>query len=248
MSLPFLLRWADRRAERSRWQKDRKQKKKIPEKSARISLRDLWEVDDVRDGILHLTRGRYRIILRLTPVNFDLLSEGEQHAVESALMAACQGIDFPVQFLCTAEAVDTRAAIAELYGNTVKDASSVRRSYAEVLLSYLDTLMSQRSVLVRRSYAVVGCDGEPYEKARGILEHRAAMLASSLSRAKVMAVVLSSEEIVDLLHHLLNRNKAVRPSDLVNEGALDLCVSGKGVLVSVPAKNERSNAEAAIAG
>ncbi|MQL53610.1 hypothetical protein GFC01_15330 [Desulfofundulus thermobenzoicus] len=166
--------------------------------------------------------------------------------VENALMAACQGMDFPVQFLCTTEVVDTRVAIAELYSHIVKETSDVRRSYAEVLLSYLDTLMSQRSVLVRRSYVVVGCDGEPYEKARGILEHRAASLTGAMSRSKVTAVALSSDEIVDLLHHLLNRNSAVRPSDLVNAGALDLCVSGKGVLVGVQEGGKTGSAAGAV--
>ncbi|MDK2888057.1 MAG: hypothetical protein PWP72_935 [Thermoanaerobacter sp.] len=199
--------------------------------------------------MVHLTRGRYRMILRLTPVNFDLLSEGEQHVIENALMAACQGLDFPVQFLCTAEAVDTRAAMAELYSSAARETSAVRRNYADVLLSYLDTLMSQRSVLVRRSYAVIGCDGQPAEKARGILEHRAAVLAGALSRAKVTAVVLSSDEIVDLLHHLLNRNRAVRPSDLVGAGALDLCVSGKGVVTgAVRAEAEEGNSNPAPGG
>ncbi|RKO65689.1 hypothetical protein [Desulfofundulus salinus] len=219
-------------------------------KKAGPSLRDLWEIKDVRDGVVYLTRNRYRIILRLTPVNFDLLSEGEQHVIENALMAVCQGLDFPVQFLCTAETVDTRAAIAELYSHAAGETSAVRQNYAEVLLSYLDTLMSQRSVLVRRSYAVVGCDGQPYEKARGILEHRAAALAGALSRAKVAAVVLSSDEIVDLLHHLLNRNKVVRPSDLVGAGALDLCVSGKGVITGVQTEKAKANlaSEGVLAG
>ncbi|WP_157833553.1 hypothetical protein [Desulfotruncus alcoholivorax] len=172
------------------------------------------------------------MILRLAPVNFDLLSEGEQQVIENALMATCQGIDFPVQFLCTTEGIDTRTPQAELYNSIARETSGVRRAYADVLLSYLETLMSQRAILVKRSYAIVGCEGMPYAKARGVLEHRAAVLAGSLSRAKVTATALSSEEIVDLLHHMLNRGGYAHPSDYIEAGVLDLCLTGKGVLAN----------------
>lgn len=253
MSVPFLLRVADRRAEQGRWQKkaEPSRKEQEPPRKKGPSLRDLWEIKDIRDGVLHLTRSRYRMILRLDPVNFDLLSEGEQQVIENALMATCQGIDFPVQFLCTTEGIDTRTPQMELYNSVATETSGVRLAYADVLLSYLDTLMSQRAVLVKRSYAIVGCEGMPYAKARGVLEHRAAVLAGSLSRAKVAATVLSSEQIADLLHHMLNRNSYSRPSDLVSAGALDLCVTGKGVLANIQeeeAGETSGEARAVLAG
>lgn len=253
--MPFLLRVADRRAGQGRWRKkgkpNRDSREQEPPRKKCPSLRDLWEIKDIRDGVLHLTRSRYRMILRLDPVNFDLLSEGEQHVIENALMATCQGIDFPVQFLCTTEGIDTRTPQMELYNSISAETSGVRRAYADVLLSYLETLMSQRAVLVKRSYAIVGCEGMPYAKARGVLEHRAAVLAGSLSRAKVAATVLSSEQIADLLHHMLNRNSYSRPSDLVSAGALDLCVTGKGVLANIQeteAGETSGEARAGLAG
>lgn len=232
--IPTMLKMVDRKAEKSKWgNKADTNKPKTKGKRKELSLRDLWEIEDIRNGIVLLTRNRYRVILRLGTINFDLLSENEQEVVENILMASAQGIDFPVQFLCTTEVIDTRSAIADLYTSVSSEVSEKRLSYANMLLSYLDELMSKRAVLVRHSYAVIGCDGEPWEKARGILEHRASIIANSLSKAKINVSSMTSEEIVDLLHGMLNRKKAIRPSDVINANGIDLFVSGKGVPVGI---------------
>jgi Fe2+ transport system protein B len=170
------------------------------------------------------------MILKLGAINFNLLSHDEQNAVENTLMSVATGLDFPVQFLCATEVIDTRRAINEVYEHAAGEQSRVRLEYAQSLLNYLSDLMSQRSVLIKHTYAVVTCFEErSYNKTIGKLEHRCAQLINGLSRARITALPLTSEEIVDLLFKTMNRRKSVRPSDAVRDGALDYCVSGKGV-------------------
>ncbi len=78
-----------------------------------MDLRTLWEAEDVRQGVLVLSGGRYRMICRVSAVDFWLLSEEEQNAVEDAA-AALMRLTFPVQILVTPQAVDVRTAVDEL--------------------------------------------------------------------------------------------------------------------------------------
>jgi len=61
-----------------------------------------------------------------------------------------------------------------------------------------------------------------FDHAYGELQARLANLADALAGAKVRVEPLSSEAVVDLLSHLLNRGRAWRPSEAVEAGALGL--------------------------
>ncbi len=233
--LPLFLRWTDARQAQGRWRRKKGSGGPAPGKTKARgqNLFTLWEVEDVREGLIRLTRNRWRMVLRLSPVNFDLLDEDGQLLVENALMSALMALDRPLQFVCTAEAADTRQAMADLVLAAQNERNLVRARYAGVLLSFLDELMTRRKVTVKRSYCILGCEADDAKKARGILEHRAALLSSALTRARVVAAPLSTGELVDFLHHFTNRGKPFRPSDMAEAGALDLVVSGRGVRIGV---------------
>ncbi|ACX51876.1 hypothetical protein Adeg_0730 [Ammonifex degensii KC4] len=248
-SLPLLTRWAEARQARSRWDRKRKgapaPSGKTAAKAKAPDIFNLWEVEDVRDGLVRLTRNRWRMVLKLSPVNFSLLDEDGQLVVENALMSALMALDHPVEFVCTTEVVDTRRAVADLAAAKSRETDPVRARYASVLLSFLDELMTRRSALVKRSYCVLGYEAEDPAKARGVLEHRAALLSSALSRARVVATPLDTSELVDLLHHFMNRGRLPRPSDMAEAGALDLVISGRGVRVGgTPVEKEAGGAGA----
>lgn len=229
VSIPFLTRYAEKKALRGKWRKQDGEKQDKQEKQ-KLNIRNMWEIEDIRNGVIQLKGNRYSAILKLGTINYNLLSGDEQSAVENILMAVATGLDFPVQFLCATEVIDTRRAINEVYEHNVGEQSQVRRTYAQSLLNYLEDLMSQRTVLIKHTYAVVTCLGdESRSKTLGKLEHRCSQLINGLSRARITALPLTSEEIADILFKVMNRRKSVRPSDAVRAGALDYCVSGKGV-------------------
>ncbi|MBO8128956.1 MAG: hypothetical protein H0Z39_07125 [Peptococcaceae bacterium] len=227
-SIPYLSRLVEKRSAR-RWSRSspQKQKEDKEKKQRRDGLQWLWEIEDVRNGVLQLTNNRYRAILRITPINVALMSEEEQTATEDALMACAMGISFPVQFVSATNTVDTRHAVSGIAARATRDPSPIRQAYAEQLCQYLDAIQDTKGVLSREIYVVVTSDQRDPGKAAQELDHRCAVLANSLGRANVVVERLSSEAIVDLLHHQLNRGKRVRPSEVVAAGGLDLCLTGK---------------------
>lgn len=185
-------------------------------------LKDFWEVEDVRRGVLVLSGGRYRAVCRLSAADFWLLSDEEQNAVEDALRAALMQLTFPVQFLVTAEAVDTRSAAEELREAAARLAGTLA-DIARARAEWLAALMRERAATARQAYLVVPYDTQKgFEHAAGELWARVSNLADALAGAKMRLEPLSSEALVDLLSHLLNRGRAWRPSTALEEGVLSL--------------------------
>lgn len=189
---------------------------------ASSGLKDFWEVKDVRRSLLILTGDRYRMVCRITAADYWLLSENEQNNVEDALRGALRQLNYPVQFLVTSEAVDTRAAVEELR----EMAPSLPGTLADMALAranWLTGLMQERAVSARRAYVVLSYNTvKGFDHALEELQARANTLAVALAGAKIRLEPLSSEALVDLLAHLLNRGRAWRPSEAVKAGVLCL--------------------------
>lgn len=195
---------------------------KVKSRKVKESVKDLWEIEDVRRGVLLLSGNRYRLICRMSSADFWLLSEGEQNDVEDAAAAALMQITFPVQVLVTSQAVDTRAAVEELR----QAAGRLPKALQEMALAraeYLEALTQEKTASARQAYLVIPYDTvKGFDHAYGELHARLANLADALAGAKVRVEPLSSEAVVDLLSHLLNRGRAWRPSEAVEAGVMSL--------------------------
>ncbi|MDI6908109.1 MAG: hypothetical protein QMC81_11575 [Thermoanaerobacterales bacterium] len=197
--------------------RDRKNKAKKKQQD----LKDLWDVETIREGIVCLTGGRYRAVLRLTAADFWLLSPEEQDAIEDAAAAALRSLMYPVQVYVTAQSVDLRGAVEELrQANLPPALAELARQRAD----YLEAMAQERSAGARQAYLVLPYDapGVGWEAVRGEILHRVAALAGALSPARVRVEMLTSEAAADLLHHALNRFSAWRPSEAVAAGAMSL--------------------------
>jgi hypothetical protein len=237
LSLPFWPRLAARLQQRRRRPARRSAAASVSSAKDAPSVKEVWGIEDVREGIVRLKDGRRCLVLRLTPVNFDLMSDAEQHRVETALLQACVGLDFPVQFLATTEAVETRDAVAALARSPGPAESPLRQEYARQLAFHLESLAQSRAVLVRQAYAAVWTWQEDEEKALRELHRRADSLAGGLSRAGVSARVLDSAAVLDVLCRVLNRGRKYAPSETVEAGALEMWVRGAALTAGLEGEN-----------
>jgi hypothetical protein len=160
------------------------------------------------------------LICRVAAQDFYLLSEAEQDGVEDALRAALLGLSFPVQVLVTAEALDTRGAVAALRENAPALPPEVAE-HALARADYLEALMEDRAAAARSAYLVVPFDTDKGpEHARAELYARLASLAGALHQARVRLEPLDVNGACDLLAHVLNRGRAWRPSAAGEKGIM----------------------------
>lgn len=215
-SIPLILKYQHRGSSSSRADED------VPvKKHSKADLKDIWEIQDIKQGIISLTGNRYRMVLRVAAADFFLLGEGEQEQVEDALRSVLMGISFPVQFLVTSEALNTRQAVQDVKENLVNLHENVR-NYAQEYALYLEGLTLERTAAVRSAYAVLSFETtRDIDYARAELLARAASLADGLQMARINCEVLDTPALVDLLHHLLNRGRPWRPSEADCAGVME---------------------------
>lgn len=185
------------------------------------NLKSLWEINDIKQGVLVLPNNEYRMIVRLAAVDFFLLGDEEQHNVEDALASLLMGLSFQVQFLVTAEAIDARQAVQDVKSGLPALFKSVQ-PYAQEYARYLEQLTTERKIASRNAYLVVSFVTDMgIDYARAELLARVTSLADGLKTAKINCEVLGTPAIVDFMYHLLNRGKSFRPSEADPAGIMD---------------------------
>jgi hypothetical protein len=189
---------------------------------SKANIKNLWDVVDVRRGVVVLSGNRYCLICRVSAADFWLLSDVEQNQVEDAAAAAMLQITFPIQTLITSQALDTRAVVEELRQSADRLPENLREM-AYLRADYLDALTREKAASARQAYLVI-----PYDTVKGFdhayreLRARLYNLADALAGAKVKIELLSTEAVIDLLAHMLNRGRSWKPSEAVRTGVMSL--------------------------
>ncbi len=165
---------------------------------------------EVTDGVIGLQLGRkhleYRGILKVSSVNFSLLSENDQDAVIEGFKAFLNGLAFPIQILVRNLPYDLSGylrAVEMTKGNMAETA----RDHAQ----FVRQLSARRSLVQREYYIIVPIDyqknsdhAEAIGNALTELELRLDELLQQLERMGLNGKRLSSAEIVTLYHSCFN--------------------------------------------
>ncbi|MCR4426256.1 MAG: hypothetical protein NUW23_08735 [Firmicutes bacterium] len=194
------------------------------------SAQEFMGIEDIQNGILILPGGRYRLILEvLGTLNFYLLTPEEQNTVEDLFRSCLASISFPIQFCVQTRKLDLSAQIEGLKRATRDQESPHLRQYRERFVNHLSTdWMRRRNVLTRRTYVVIPYDGPGgFEEAQQELWRRKELIEATLRRW-LGTRVLSSEDIVEILYVLYNKERAntAKIEDAVEYGYLEPYVRG----------------------
>lgn len=184
-------------------------------------LSDIFKIK-IKENIIK-QGNRYSSIIRLGNIDYNMLSDTEQEAVENILIQTALSIDYPVQFFSTTEFIDTSSVIDEIKEDTAKNWQI--REYKEYLINYLENLMENRSISVVKNYAIISYDGL-YHNAVDELSRKALSFKSSLLRAKISCEILNEADLYNLLYRELNKNSNLKV-DVLKKGVNELYVGKK---------------------
>ena len=200
---------------------DLKEDKEKDEKKTNKQLADILQVK-IKDNMICLGN-RYSTVLRLGNIDYNMLSETEQEAVETILIQTALSVDYPIQFYSTTEFIDTSKVVEEIKSNKPKNENI--RMYQEYLMEYLTNLMENRSISVVKNYAIISYDGD-YENAVDELNRKALSFKNSLLRAKISCDLLEENDLYNLVYRELNKNSSLS-IDSLKEGGKKLYVGKK---------------------
>ncbi len=195
--------------------------KEKPDKKNKKQLFDIFKIK-IKDNIICLGN-RYSNIIKLGNIDYNMMSNMEQDAIENVLIQTALAIDYPIQFFSTTEFIDTSKVISLLKNNKTNNFKI--NEYKQNLIEYLQNLMENKTISVVKNYAIISYDGV-YEDAIDELSRKSLSFIGNLLRAKVVCEVLNENELYNLIYRELNKNSNLNISNL-KEGGQKLYVSNK---------------------
>lgn len=179
----------------------------------KISSRRQINIKGVREGVIMLPGNRYRLILEVSSINFELKSEDEQDAIIETYQSFLNTLTTPVQILVRIRELDMRKY---LDGFKEMQASEKQEVYREQIKNYTEFvrgLVDTNKILSRQFYVVIphtDKDSDGFEVIREQLMLNADLVGKSLSRLGVHAKVLGSLEALDMFYGFYNPQRAKR--------------------------------------
>lgn len=185
------------------------------------STQDHLEIVDIIDRYVILKSGACCVV-RVSPINFDLLSEREQDTHISTFAGFLNSLTFPVQVVVHTRRTDLTEYINRVEQIMIKQKNEFLRERIEDYRNYIDRLASRKDILDKKFYVVV-----PYydvtlaqstrkgerrrinlkaalQRAQDHLNPKVDHVASQLTRLGVEVNLLEEEQLVELFYTIYN--------------------------------------------
>ncbi len=127
----------------------------ITQIAIRASTQDHLEIEDIKEGIIILKDGSACLVIAVSSINFDLLSEKEQEAMVYAYAALLNSLSFPLQIVIRSQKKDVSSYLKLLEQMAEKEN---RKLYKIQLIKYRDFIketVQKNNVLDKKFYLVI---------------------------------------------------------------------------------------------
>jgi type IV secretory pathway VirB4 component len=198
------------------------------------TTQDHLPVEDIIDDVVILKDGSAVSILRVSSVNFDLLSEKEQSALIMAYGGILNSLNFPIQIIIKSETKDITSYMKRLIAAENKQTNQLLKERINKYRKFIEDIVKRNDVLSKSFYVVVKFSslelgiksagkqgliglikkskdmGLPYpknyilEKAKASLEPKKDHLIRLFSRLGLEISPLNNKELLDLFYKIYN--------------------------------------------
>lgn len=119
------------------------------------STQNSLEIAEIRDGIVIMNDGSFRSVVMVKSINFDLMSQTEQEAVEYSFQGFLNSLYFPIQIFIRSQKVDLQPYIAKLDKIRSEHDNMLLALLMEDYISYIDQLGQQTNIMDKKFYVVI---------------------------------------------------------------------------------------------
>lgn len=192
-------------------------------------------VKEVRNGVIILKNGEYRGILMCSSLNFALKSETEQRAIIGGFQNFLNTLDFSVQINVHSRKMDLRPYLELLSARTEAQQSELMKIQVREYMQFIRGFSDNANIMTKMFYIVVpytpavsmqvksaipffsketsATQGttSSFDEYRIQLEQRMALVASGLASTGLRAVMLGTEEVIELLFRSFNLGELESP-------------------------------------
>ena len=119
------------------------------------STQEHLPIEDVVDGIVLMKDGSCSSVLRISSVNFDLLSESEQSALVFAYGGILNSLTFPIQIIIQSQAKDVSYYLKNLQNMEDKQINPQLKERIGKYKKFIEETVKKNDVLSKSFYIAV---------------------------------------------------------------------------------------------
>ncbi len=119
------------------------------------TTQDHLPIEDIVDGVVILKDGSCAMIMQISSVNFDLLSEKEQSALVSAYGGILNSLNFPIQIVIKSSTKDVGSYLKNLTDAENRQVNKLLKERIKSYRKFIEDTVKKNDVLSKSFYVVV---------------------------------------------------------------------------------------------
>jgi len=175
----------------------------IQKSKSKQSSRNQIAIKGVKNNILILPHEQYRVILEVTPVNFELRSEEEQDAIIDTYESFLNSVGTKFQILIRTREIDMDRYLDDLRQQLDGEVELIYRQQLENYDEFIRSLIQSNKILTRHFYIIIpfaGTNKVDFDHVREQLNLTLDIIAKGMTRLGTHSRQLSNIEILDLFY------------------------------------------------
>lgn len=184
----------------------------LKKSSKPASSRSQIQIDGVKDGILHLPKGKYRLVLETSSINFELMSEEEQDAIVDTYQTFLNSLNIEFQILVRIRELDMDKYLSGFESRTENEKDDIYRKQSKSYVQFVNKLITNNKILTRKFYIIVPFSSSTKDDSlvEEQLKQQADIIAKGLGRLGMQVRKLDSLEVLDLFYSFYSPKQAKR--------------------------------------
>jgi hypothetical protein len=183
-------------------------------------------ISNIRDGVVILNNGEYRVVLLTSSQNLALKSDDEQMAIVTQFQNYLNSLDFPTEIQVQSRRLDIKnyvTSLEEAYKGAENDLLKIQITE---YIDFIKKFTSEQNIMTKRFFVII-----PYTPAligksllnftqksddefpmhREQIMERAQVVIQGLSRFGIRSAVLENEDLTELYYKIFNPSGGDKP-------------------------------------
>jgi len=195
-----------------------------------VSTQQHIDIAGIKDGIIILKSGGYRMILSSSTINFALKSEEEQNSLVFQYQSFLNSLHFPIEILMQSRKLDLTPYLSKVTKIKEGMSNELLRLQTEDYIDFVKQLINVANIMKKNFYVIIPYDPislgggsifdklfkrgpvvselripeQEFTRCKNELVERANTIASGLGGMGIRCVQLNTEEIIELFYKMYN--------------------------------------------
>lgn len=183
----------------------------------------------IKDGVVLLKDGGYRVVLSVAALNYALKSEQEQNALIFQYQSFLNSLHFPIQIVMQSKKLDLTPYLKKIKDSSEKQTNDLLKAQTADYIDFVGQLVNMANIMKKNFYVVISYQPISLQNANFIekifkhqnntnlkiteseythhkdeLLERAGVVAGGLGTMGLHCVQLNTEEIIELFYKIYN--------------------------------------------